>query len=223
MSKKIIITGFDRFGANPYNPTIDVVRSLDGISISGNKIYTKILPTAFKDSAKIVTDYIDSENPYVVISLGLSAADKGTRREDLNLEKKGANIMNAKNPDSNNYHPQNKIIVPDGKKYLYCPWDAEALANHLNENGVRARTSEDAAKYVCNDLIYRVNNHLQQEGKDTNFGFVHMPWLTQYEDKRYEKVFRELKKSEKFNFDQKAKMPIEEVRRGIELLVESMS
>lgn len=202
----IILTGFMAFKDYTINPTIEVARYMDNRSYDGDEVTSAVLPVQFKNSYKAMNQLIDEFKPYLVLSLGVSKAERGTRREDLNLERRGANIMHAKNPDTSGYAPDNEIITPDGPEFYDTMFalNGEEIVKVLSENGVRARTSDDAAKYVCNSLIYRTAEKISKEKLDTKFGFIHMPWLEGYDNVP----------------EGKAVMPLEEVVKGIELIIE---
>jgi pyroglutamyl-peptidase len=188
------------------NPTEEVVRYMKDRMYDGDRVVSDVLPVEFVRSANILGNMIDREKPHLVLSLGVSKAEKGTRRENLNLEKIGINLMNAKNPDASGYAPKNKLITPDGPHFYTTMFDVngEEMVRVLAENDVRARTSVDANKYVCNCLIYKTAEKIKKEGGDTKFGFIHLPWLKGHDGIP----------------EGKATMPLEEVIKGLELIIE---
>ena len=81
----------------------------------------------------------------------------------------------------------------------------------ISEKGVRARISDDPSTYVCNDLIYRTLAAIEKEQIMVKFGFAHMPWLEKY---RGQDIGVDI------NWEEKATMPLDEVVKGIELIIE---
>ena len=213
---KIILTGFGPFGIVKVNPSEDIVKYFKGRKFDGDDIVTEVLDSEFIYAADRLLGMIDSENPHLVISMGVSRADAGTRREDLNLEKVAYNRMRGRNPDQRGYLPElktddekeNGVIIEAGApEVIDMPWNAPGLVEILTRNGVRARTSENPSRYVCNDMIYRTAREIQGRELDTSFGFVHMPYLDTPE-------YRAVVESEG-----KATMPLEEVAKGVELIM----
>jgi pyroglutamyl-peptidase len=209
----IIISGFSSFKGSfsnnkegKANPSEQVAMYMVGKKYGGDVVSAITLPVEFKNAAKALSNMIDEYHPHLVVSLGVSKADLGTRREDLNLETRGRNIMHAKNPDKAGYAPDNEVITPDGPEFYETMFalNGEELAKAMAENGVRARTSDDSGKYVCNDLIYRTAEKISQEGLPTKFGFIHMPLLEGNPDIP----------------EGKSAMPMEEVVKGLELIIE---
>ena len=217
----IIVTGFMPFKGDEFNPTVEVTKYMDRRSYDGDKVTSAVLPVTFKgesSASEMMSHLIDDLKPHLVLGLGLSKAEIGTRREDLNLEKRGRNIMHAKNPDATGYAPKNEVITPDGPEFYETMFalKGEELVQALRENGVRARTSDDAVKYVCNALIYKTAEKISREGLDSKFGFIHMPWLDSYTlPCFYAAVEQDYKVPEG-----KSAMPLEEVVKGIELIIE---
>jgi pyroglutamyl-peptidase len=208
----ILITGFEPFGTAKYNPTKDIALAFENAQINGDQVYTDILPVSFLDASKRLFNEIKELDPYLVISMGVSASGINTRREDLNIETRGINLMNGKNPDANRFRPDNQKIESFGPEYRYVAdtkFDPDEVVDYLVENGIRARVSDDAAKYVCNDLIYRTLSNLEEAKAPTKFSFVHMPWLEKYRGQDIG-----------VDWDEKATMPEDEVVKGIERIIE---
>lgn len=182
----ILVTGFEAFGNYGANPTTDIANYFSGKEYNGNKVQTEILPVAFRDAPDKLAEKIEQYEPSLVISLGLSASGKDTRREDLNIEERAINMMNAKNADKSGYAPKNEKIEENGPEYRHVKstgFDVENMVKYLKGKGIRARSSDDAAKYVCNDVMYEILGYIQEKGLDTKFSFVHMPWLEKYRGK----------------------------------------
>ena len=57
---KIIVTGFDPFGGEKINPSIECVKALPGIK--GVELIRLELPTVFKESAKRLNEVINQTN-----------------------------------------------------------------------------------------------------------------------------------------------------------------
>lgn len=54
-------------------------------------------------------------------------------------------------------------------------FDAAGIVAALAVAGGEARTSTDAGRFVCEDVLYHVLRHLQQQGGGVAAGFIHVP------------------------------------------------
>ncbi|MFC1801389.1 hypothetical protein ACFLZB_02915 [Nanoarchaeota archaeon] len=206
--KDIIITGFQPFGSARYNPTMDVVQYFDGKQYDYDKVKGLILPVAFEQAAKQLAEAIQGIDPYLVLSVGLAAG-----REDLNVEVKGVNIMNAQNPDANGRKPVNEIIDPQGPEeipVILTGFQIGSVVEDLTTAGIGAIMSYDPGKYVCNDLMFRTLSYLAKNRSPIQFGFFHMPWLEQYRGQEDLGV----------DLEGKTTMPLDEITDALDLAVE---
>jgi len=104
--RKIIITGFEPFGPYNFNPSKDLALFYNSKIINGDKkIIGIVLPCTYYGAFHKLSDVIERENPYAIISIGLSSLAKGVRIETV-----FKNIMNGKYSDANEYNPKGDHI-----------------------------------------------------------------------------------------------------------------
>ena len=76
---KIIVTGFDPFGGETINPSIECVKALP--EIEGVELIRLELPTVFKESAKRLNEVINDVKPDAVLSVGQQPIDATIQTE----------------------------------------------------------------------------------------------------------------------------------------------
>ncbi|MDF1742126.1 MAG: hypothetical protein P1V19_00435 [Gimesia sp.] len=82
----MLVTGFDGFGTNPAGT---VARKLDGVTINGATVISRIVPGAFFKLVEYVKDVIADIQPGVVIMLGVFGGRSMNPLERLLLELAG--------------------------------------------------------------------------------------------------------------------------------------
>jgi pyroglutamyl-peptidase len=173
--KQALLTGYEPWGEMTSNPTMDVVGSYRGRKVGKTEIVTDVLPTSFRGSEEKIQELIDKYGPDIVLELGL-----GERRRKLKLEKRARNVHYAKVADNDGFRPRGGKILQRGPDMYYATMDMGYLNGRLNAEGIPARVSSDAGRYVCNSTYYMTLDRIHRSGMDAKAGFVHMPWTTRY-------------------------------------------
>ena len=73
---KILVTGFDKFGKDSINPSIEAVKRLPDI-IENAIIIKREIPTVYKKSVDMILHIIEKEKVDVVLNVG-QAGGRGT-------------------------------------------------------------------------------------------------------------------------------------------------
>jgi pyroglutamyl-peptidase len=167
--KTVMLTGFEPFLDHPINPSEQLVKALHGEVINGMKIEGRILPVDFKSAGDQIVRLYDELQPDVVISLGLAAG-----RNRITPERVAININDAV-PDNSGYRPVDEPIVVDGSAAYFSTLPIRRMIEAINESGMPADISNTAGTYLCNHVMYRMLYHIEQAGRSTPSGFVHIP------------------------------------------------
>jgi pyroglutamyl-peptidase len=167
--KTVMLTGFEPFLDHPINPSEQLVKALHGEVINGMKIEGRILPVDFKSAGDQIVRLYDELQPDVVISLGLAAG-----RNRITPERVAININDAV-PDNSGYRPVDEPIVVDGPAAYFSTLPIRRMIEAINESGMPADISNTAGTYLCNHVMYRMLYHIEQAGRSTPSGFVHIP------------------------------------------------
>ena len=169
MSKTILISGFEAFGGERLNPSLEAVRRLPD-ELGGARLVKTELPVAFGRAAERLLDRIREIGPDAVIAVGQAGG-----RESITPELIAVNIQNARLPDRDGNQPDWAPILEGGPAGIFSRLPVRGMVKAMNEAGISASLSLSAGAYVCNELMYRVL--AATEGSGLPFGFIHVPFL----------------------------------------------
>lgn len=150
---KILVTGFGNFGNIDSNPSETLVNLLErkyGINTYIFKGYEDI-----DDNLK---QLLDRYTPAVILMFGLASRTPYIRLEQI-----------ANRPD--------KL---DGQKIYRSTLPLRSIFENLVNNGFETAYSNDAGKYYCNYLFYKVSQ-LNVKKSHLQYGLVHIPKTDKYE------------------------------------------
>lgn len=163
---KILITGFEPFGAETSNPSGDVLELLPD-EIGGARIVKLRLPVSFGRCADVAAAAIGSCRPDCVVCLGQAGG-----RASVCIERVAINYADAKNPDNDGFRPRRARVEETGPDAYFSNLPVDDLAEAVRACGVPCQVSNSAGTFVCNSLLYR----LRHRCGDIPVGFVHLPY-----------------------------------------------
>ena len=167
---KILITGFEPFGTNKYNPSWEAVRQLQ--APEGVEFVKLRLPVEFQNAPRLLLEAVRDLKPDAVLCVGLAEG-----RVEITPERVAINCMDARIPDNAGFQPQDEPIAPDGQTAYFSCLPIREIAKAIQAEGIPAKISNTAGTYVCNALMYRLLQTIDQEPqfKDVCGGFIHVP------------------------------------------------
>jgi len=166
---KILITGFEPFGSDTYNPSGEVL-SLIPDEINGNEIIKAILQVARKAAQEQILNLIEKENPDCVISLGLAAGRKG-----ITVERTAVNADDFRIRDNAGEQPHDEKIFEDGPDAYFTSLPFRKMEAALKNAGFPVSVSESAGTFVCNHVFYAVRHACSIKHPQIISGFIHLP------------------------------------------------
>uniref|UniRef100_A0A8I0D1A3 Pyrrolidone-carboxylate peptidase n=1 Tax=Pseudomonas tritici TaxID=2745518 RepID=A0A8I0D1A3_9PSED len=169
--RHILVTGFEPFGGETVNPSWEVVKQLEGITIDDCRVVTRQLPCVFGESLTVLNSAIDELNPTVVVAVGQAGG-----RVDITVERVGINVDDARIPDNRGQQPIDVAIVPDGPAAWFSSLPIKAMVAAMREKGIPASVSQTAGTFVCNHVMYGLL-HKIRERTNVKGGFIHIPYL----------------------------------------------
>lgn len=167
---KALITGFEPFGGDPVNPSIEVARSVPSI-VGRYNVVAEQLPVVYGRSLRMLRQMIRAERPDCVICLGLAGG-----RKQLSLETVARNLMDARIPDNDGNQPRGQAIDPRAPLTLRTRLPARAILRSLAARGISASLSRSAGSYLCNYAFYSLMRHAAREDPALRGGFIHLPY-----------------------------------------------
>ena len=167
---KIIVTGFDPFGGEKINPSIECVKALP--EVEGVELIRLELPTVFKESAKSLNEVINEVKPDAVLSVGQSAVRPG-----ITMERIAINVDDARIPDNITQQPIDETIQTEGAAAYFSTLPIKRIVKAIREAGISAEVSNSAGTFVCNHIMYQALFAATKADKPFKAGFMHIPFI----------------------------------------------
>jgi pyroglutamyl-peptidase len=166
---KLLLTGFEPFGGDAVNPSMEVAKSLDGLEVNGYQVVVRVLPVEWGTVKDRLETLMDEIQPAVVISLGLAAG-----RSEISIEKVAVNYT-SKSKDNAGVIPVDRPVVPESADGYFATIPTEQIVEDINKKGIPARLSLTAGAYLCNYAFYCASRYARQKGGEILVGFIHVP------------------------------------------------
>ncbi len=167
---RIIVTGFDPFGGETINPSIECVKALP--EIEGVELIRLELPTVFKESASRLNEVINDVKPDAVLSVGQAGGRCG-----ITMERIAINVDDARIPDNVSQQPIDEAIQLDGEAAYFTTLPIKRIVNAIRELGIPAEVSNTAGTFVCNHIMYQALFAATKADKPFKAGFMHIPFI----------------------------------------------
>ncbi len=172
---KVLVTGFGPYGVTPDNPAQLVAEALDGRTIAGATMVSRIVPGAYFESIAAAQQAIADVGPDLVIMLG-----EYPGRSMLTVERIAQNVN-----DCGRYglaDTAGTVLVgeptdPAGPVAYHATVPIHAMVLAMRKAGVPADVSDAAGTFVCNHLMYGVLHHIAQKSLPIRAGWIHLPCL----------------------------------------------
>ena len=193
---KIIVTGFDPFGGEKINPSIECVKALP--EIEGVELIRLELPTVFKESAKRLNEVINDVKPDAVLSVGQAGGRPG-----ITMERIAINVDDARIPDNICQQPIDEAIQLDGEAAYFTTLPIKRIVKAIREAGISAEVSNSAGTFVCNHIMYQSLFAATKADKPFKAGFMHIPFIPE-------------------QTTDKPSLPLEESTRALQIAIETI-
>lgn len=167
---RVLLTGFEPFGKQTVNPSWEAVKAVS--ERPGKNILVKkfCLPVEYDRCFTDLAGIMETLCPDAVICLGVAG-----RREAVTPEYVAVNIKDSPMADNAGRICVFEPIVEEGESALYTGLPLPEVLDVLHAAGVPAAPSFDAGTYVCNNLFYRLMDHIRHGHKKRIGGFIHVP------------------------------------------------
>ena len=167
---KVLMTGFEPFAGNAFNPSWEAVNALQ--APEGVEIRKLRLPVVYQKAPAMLVEVMRAWVPDAVICVGLADG-----RSEITPERIAVNVMDETIPDNEGVFPHGDPIDPDGPAAYMTRLPIHRITERLQEAGIPARISNTAGVYVCNNLMYGLLQTIAEEPvfRDVKGGFIHVP------------------------------------------------
>lgn len=168
--KKVLLSGFEPFGGESINPSLELVKRLRDERWEGVEVHLVQLPVVFGESVQKLQEEIGRVNPDIVIGIGQAGG-----RTALSIERVAINVDDAVIADNGGNQPIDRAIRAEGPAAYLSTLPIKKMMQAARDAGVPAIISNTAGTYVCNHLMYGILDTLH--GTDKLGGFIHIPYL----------------------------------------------
>lgn len=170
---KVLVTGFDPFGGERVNASLEAVRQLPA-RIGALEIATATLPTSYRRSLPALEAAIERARPELVLCVGQAG-----ERAALCVERVAVNIQDARIPDNDGAQPADTPVVAGGPAAYLATLPVRAVIAALRAAELPAELSMSAGTFVCNHVFYGLMHLAATRRHAFRGGFLHVPCLPQ--------------------------------------------
>lgn len=173
--EKVLLTGFGPYANTPTNPAQLVAERLDGSTIAGATVHSRIVPCIYFKSIETAAAAVDELQPDLVIMLGEFGG-----RAMVTVERIAQNFNDAARyglVDNDGNSPNGQVIAPDGPAAHYATVPLRAMVKAMRAAGIPADISDAPGTLVCNHLMYGVLHHIATHQLPIRAGWIHLPAL----------------------------------------------
>lgn len=168
--RPILVSGFEPFGGDAFNPSGAIAAQLNGSVVEGHRIFGVVLPCVFGEASGNLLEYCRSLDPGLVVCLGLANG-----RAAVTPERIAINVADARIPDNAGRQPIDEPIVPGGPAGYWSTLPVKAIVASLRQAELPAAVSETAGTFVCNHVFYSLMHFLAAQPERARGGFIHVP------------------------------------------------
>jgi pyroglutamyl-peptidase len=171
----VLLTGFGPFGHTPINPAESVARALDGQSIGGATVVSKIVPCEFFECIEFTKGAIDEIEPTLTVMMGEYGG-----RSMITVERLAQNLSDSARyglADNVGKAQNGQPIVVDGPAACYATMPIRAMVAAMRQSGIPADISDAPGTNLCNHLMYGVLHYLAETRPAVRAGWIHLPHL----------------------------------------------
>ncbi len=170
---KILVTGFEPFGGEEVNPSIEAVKKLPD-KIAGARIVRLEVPVVCHKALAVIEEAVKKHDPDVILSVGQAGG-----RAELGVERVGINVDDYRSPDNEGNQPVDEPVFAGGPDAYFVNLPVKAMVQRIRKKGIPAAVSNTAGTFVCNHVTYGVRHLIETKYPGKRSGFIHIPYLPQ--------------------------------------------
>jgi len=172
LQKIILLTGFEPFGGEKVNPSIQACKRLNGKKYNGYSVVVEEIPLRFAEIRWTIEGHIDRYRPAAIVSTGQGGGSW------LNLERVAINVADATRVAYNcGTKPRDATLIEGGPAAYFTGLPIRKLLEKVRAGGVPAEISNSAGAVGCNQIFYHLMDYVAREKLTIPAGFIHVPKL----------------------------------------------
>ena len=169
---RVLVTGFEPFGGETVNPSMQAVLALAADPPPGVLLRTAILPVSLRRTGPALRAALARHRPDLVIATGQAGG-----RADVSVERLGINVNDFRIPDNDGARPVDLPVIAGGPAAYFATIPVRAVVAALDAAGVPASLSNPAGTHLCNHTLYLLGHLAATTHPGLRAGFLHLPWL----------------------------------------------
>lgn len=169
---KLLVTAFGPFGGRNRNASS---LALAGLKQRMPRLNTRILPVDSVVAPLRMSQALRELEPDAVILLG-----EAGNSDTIRLETIAWNELDFRIPDIAGRQPQGQRILEGAPDFLRSSLPFETIHEKLSLVHHPVSMSEDAGRYLCNQLLFHTLHALTRIPRPVPAGFIHLPLETEY-------------------------------------------
>jgi pyroglutamyl-peptidase len=198
---KILVSGFDPFGGETINPSIEAVKRLPD-TINGVEIIKLEIPTVIGKSIDVLSQAVEKHLPDVVLSVGQAGG-----RSDITVERIAINIDDCRIKDNEGNQPIDEPIVIDGPDAYFLTLPIKSIVSNLQSQGIPASVSNSAGTFICNHVAYGMAHLAKTKYPNMKTGFIHIPFIPE----------------QVLNKSNMPSLPLDRIIKALEMVIQTIS
>lgn len=171
----VLVTGFGPYADTPTNPAQRAAEALDGQTIAGADMVSRIVSGAYFESVRQAVALVDDLTPDLVVMLGEYGG-----RAVVTVERLAQNLNDCARygvADTAGRVLDGELTAPDGPVAYHSSAPVKAMVLAMRAAGVPADLSDAAGTFVCNHLMYGMLHHLATNNLPIRAAWIHLPYL----------------------------------------------
>lgn len=162
----VLVTGFEPFGGDDFNPSIEIARRLDGWVVRAGpdwqgkaiaQVHGEEMPCVFGDALAALDQALRRYRPRIVVALGLAAS-----RLEISVERVAINVDDARIADNAGRRPIDVPVRAKGPAAYWSTLPIKAIVAAIRAAGLPVGVSHSAGTFVCNHLFYGLSHRIAQ-------------------------------------------------------------
>lgn len=170
---KILVSGFDPFGGESINPSIEAVKCLPDTILEVEIIKLEI-PTVIGKSIDVLTQAVYDYKPDIVLCVGQAGG-----RSDITVERVAINVNDCRIKDNEGNQPIDEPIVSEGPDAYFLTLPIKSIVSNIQAQGIPASVSNTAGTFICNHVAYGMAHLAKTKYPNMKTGFIHIPFLAE--------------------------------------------
>jgi len=172
---KVLLTGFEPFNNARLNPSEQLVLRVKPDDVPGAQIMTAVLPVVYGEAASNLLALVQEHNPDVVICFGQAEG-----RTSITPERYAVNLNDAAIADNKGHIRIDQTIHLGTPTAFESTLPVKEFVAAIRADGIPASLSLSAGTFVCNHILYELQNALQD--REIQSGFVHVPLMKEQQE-----------------------------------------